>query len=302
MDKLEFVSSDNQEIRFRRWLPEGEVRAILLIFHGMAEHSERYSDFAEFMNHQGFAVFAPDHRGHGLTAASLDNLGYFSIENGWNKVVQDLISLKEIAQGEHREKPLFLLAHSMGSFLARDMLSREGESFSGVILSGTGYVAPLLARVMRSIASMEIKRFGDRHPSQRLNGLSFGTYNRKFKPVRTEFDWLSRDEEQVDKYIADDYCGFICTSGLYNDLAGGLSRIADPNQLQGTPKDLPLLLYSGDQDPLYPGVSKVMKLYRKLGMTRLELKTNPGGRHESLNETNRSEVYRVFLDYYQSLL
>lgn len=302
MEILDFVAADNHVIKFRRWLPEGTPKAVLLIFHGMAEHSERYSDYAEFMNRQGFAVLAPDHRGHGETAGSLDNLGYFSITEGWDKVVQDLISLKEIALVEFQNTPLFVLAHSMGSFLARDLISRKSEGIGAVILSGSGYVSPLEARLMQGIASFEISRYGDRHRSTRLDKLSFGAYNRKFKPNRTAFDWLSRDEEQVDRYIADDYCGFICTSGFYSDFSAGLSRIADLSQLQETPRDLPLLFYSGDQDPLFSKLSKVLKLYKKLGMESVELKTNPRGRHESLNEINRLEVYQLFLEFFEKHL
>ncbi|MDC7221751.1 MAG: alpha/beta fold hydrolase [Spirochaetales bacterium] len=300
-EEIRFKSTDGHEGAALRWLPEGEIRAALIINHGMAEHIGRYEDFALFLNRAGIAVWGEDHRGHGRTAGEKDNLGYFHIDNGWERVLSDISSLKSLVQETHPGTPLFMLGHSMGSFLTRDFLCDEGDDFAGAIISGTGYTPAYLARMMRFIARREVRRHGDRHRSSLLDTLSFGSFNRNFRPNRTSYDWLSRDEEQVDLYGQDDYCGFISTSSFFEDLSDGLLRIIDPGRIDQTSKKLPLFFYSGDEDPVGgkkgTGVKRVYQLYKKAGLINLSLQFNEGGRHESLNETNRQDVYQMFLDF-----
>ncbi|MBN2626632.1 MAG: lysophospholipase [Spirochaetales bacterium] len=305
-EEFHFTSEDGKEIHGIRWIPAGEVKAALLINHGMAEHISRYEDFALFLNEAGFAVWGEDHRGHGRTAGNEENLGYFAIEEGWELVLKDMGVLKKLISETYPGKPLFILGHSMGSFLTRDFLCDQGEGFAGAIISGTGFNPLPMTKILNTLARNEIRRKGDRHRSTFLDSLSFGAFNKAFRPNRTSFDWLSRDEEQVDRYIADPYCGFVCTSSFYEDLSRGLQRILDRDRLGGTPRDLPLLLYSGDRDPVGgkkgSGVKKTARLYRSLGMKQVTLEFNRDGRHESLNETNRSEVYRRFLAFMEDLI
>jgi alpha-beta hydrolase superfamily lysophospholipase len=300
-EEIRFNSEDGHEGYAICWRPKGDVRAALLINHGMAEHIGRYEEFALYLNNAGIAVWGEDHRGHGRTAGDYDNLGYFHIEDGWNRVLSDIHSLKELMKKEYTNLPLFILGHSMGSFLTRDFLCDEGADFKGAIISGSGYTPAYMCRIMQSIARAEIRHRGDRHRSKLIETLSFGQFNRDFRPNRTSCDWLSRDEEQVDRYLKDEYCGFVCTSSFYEDLSGGLLRIIDRQRVANTPKDLPLLFYSGDNDPVGgkkgQGVKKVASLYTSLGMTDVTLEFNKGGRHESLNEINRNDVYDRFLSF-----
>ncbi len=305
-EEFRFTSSDGSEVWGTKWIPEGEVRAALLVNHGMAEHIGRYGDFALYLNRSGIALWGEDHRGHGRTAGAADNLGYFAVDRGWELVLEDIGCLKELMIEAHPGVPLFILGHSMGSFLTRDFLCTGGTGFAGAILSGTGYNPPGIVKIMKALALNEIKNRGDRHRSTLLDSLSFGSFNKAFRPNRTPFDWLSRDEEQVDRYIEDPLCGFLSTCSFYEDLARGLLRIVDRERLAGTPADLPLLIYSGDRDPVGgrggSGVKKTAALYRSLGLKRVTLEFNREGRHESLNETNREEVYARFLAFMEDLL
>ncbi|MDC7223821.1 MAG: alpha/beta fold hydrolase, partial [Spirochaetales bacterium] len=247
---FQFASLDGHEGSGIRWIPEGKIRAALLVNHGMAEHIGRYEEFALFLNRAGIAVWGEDHRGHGMTAGHADNLGYFHIEEGWEKVLADIHSLKELMKKEYKGLPLFIMGHSMGSFLTRDFLCQEGEDFRAALISGTGYTAAPLCRIMNFIARTEIRLRGDRHRSKLLDTLSFGRFNGNFRPNRTDYDWLSRDEEQVDLYLNDDLCGFISTTSFYEDLSFGLLRIINKKRVAQTPPDLPLFFYSGDRDPV----------------------------------------------------
>jgi len=296
------ISADNLQLSVRIWKPEVEARALLLISHGMGEHSLRYDEFARYMNRAGFIVAAPDHRGHGQTAANKDELGYFSIEKGWEKVVDDLDSVKDILENEYTGLPFFVLGHSMGSFVVRDMLAHSGEGVTGTILSGSSYVPKITVALLNFIASREIAKYGDRYRSIRLDKMSFANYNKQFKPNRTRADWLSRNMQKVDQYLADPLCGFVSTCGFYQDLSRGLKKIINPQYLADTPKDMSLLIYSGSRDPLAKGISSLEKLYKKVGLKKIDLKLNPEGRHESLNETNRQEVFQIFRDFYLSLI
>ena len=304
--EFQFNGEDGSIISGIRWIPEGPLRAVMIINHGMAEHIARYESFALFLNESGIAVWGEDHRGHGKTAASMDELGYFHQSQGWEKVLSDISVLTDLVKKEHPELPLFILGHSMGSFLTRDFLCENGSDFTGAIISGTGYTPAGLCRTMNLLASGEAKLRGDRHRSAFLDNLSFGQFNRSFLPNRTPFDWLSRDENQVDEYIQDDLCGFICTSAFFRDLSRGLMRIIDRKRVAGTPRELPVFFYSGTEDPVggrkAGGVDKVVSLYRSQGMENISCRLNDGGRHESLNEINRDEVFRHFLDFIEENL
>jgi alpha-beta hydrolase superfamily lysophospholipase len=303
---LSFNTKDNEKGYALQWIPKGEIKGLLIINHGMAEHIARYNDFALFMNEQGFAVYGEDHRGHGQRVGESEQIGYFATQDGWLKVLSDIGCLVDLVKKEYPGVPLFMLGHSMGSFLTRDYMCSRGNELSGVILSGTGYTGALIIKIFKFLARYEIRTYGDRHVSTMLEKLSIGSFNKNFEPARTPFDWLSRDQEQVDLYAADPLCGFTCTSSFYADLALGLGRIIDRTHLAGTPKDLPLFFYSGDQDPvggkLGRDVKKVADLYRSLGSSSVEVELNPGGRHESLNELDRENVYNRFYRFIEQNL
>lgn len=299
-------ADDGLEIFVYRWMPEDvPPRAVVQIAHGMAEHAARYERFAAALCQAGIGVYANDHRGHGRTAGGLENIGFFADTDGWNKVVADMGELRRVIGEENPGVPVFLFGHSMGSFLSRTFISRHGNEIQGVILSGTGGDPGLLGKVGLFIARTLCFLKGAKSPSPLLNALSFGDFNKPFRPNRTDFDWLSRDEAEVDKYVADPLCGAVFTAGFFVDLIGGINEIHTPDTYGRTPRDLPILLFSGAQDPVGAcgsGVREVFDAYQKAGIEDIQMKLYEDGRHEMLNETNRQEVMENVIQWIQERL
>ncbi|NNG35053.1 alpha/beta hydrolase [Nakamurella aerolata] len=284
---------DGTQLHVNRWLPDGKPKAVVQIAHGMAEHSGRYQRFADRLTGTGYAVYASDHRGHGKTAQSQADKGYFTDRDGFATVVADLGLVGERARADHPGLPFILFGHSMGSFLSRGYAIANGDKLDALVLSGTAASPGLLGKVGRFIASVQARLRGRRHPSKLMNALSFGQYNKAFKPNRTEFDWLTRDPAEVDAYIADPDAGGIFTAGFYADLLGGLAAVNDDAQVAKIPKSLPIYVVSGSLDPVggnSKGVRQVADQLARAGVRDVSLKLWPGGRHEMLNETNRDEV------------
>jgi alpha-beta hydrolase superfamily lysophospholipase len=237
-------------------------------------------------------VYAHDHRGHGATAAEADH-GYFADRDGWGTVVSDLRAVTRFAQEEHPGLPLFLLGHSMGSFLARAYVIEDSRDLAGLVLSGTAGDPGPLGKVGIGVAALEARLRGRRHRSALLGRLTFGAYNTSFTPIRTEFDWLSRDAAEVDLYVEDILCGQTFTSGFWSDLLRGIQTINDRRQVARVRRDLPVLLLAGDEDPVGDrgkGPRAVREQYASVGVTDVTCTTYPGARHEIFNETNRDEV------------
>lgn len=282
----------------RLWEPQGEPKAMVQLVHGIAEHTARYNDFARFLSRHGFLVAAEDHMGHGKSIGEGDIRGYFT--GGWNAAVEDARNLQKMMQERVPEAPCFLLGHSMGSFMARTMLFRyPGSGIRGAILSGTGWQPAALLRAGLLLASLEEKRLGEKNVSKLLNNLVFGSYNRKFRPNRTDYDWLCTDNAVVDRYLADPMCGFDVTVGLIRDLLGGIRQIQKPENLQKMDKNLPVFFFSGDHDPvgdMGKGVGRTAAAFEKAGMKRVSLKLY-SGRHEMLNEKNHDQVYSDVLTW-----
>lgn len=276
-----------------RFLPEGEPIGVVQIAHGMAEHAARYARFATALNEAGYAVYAGDHRGHGRTATDA-TLGHFGDEGGWRAMVGDLCALADHVRAEHPGKTLTLFAHSMGSFMALDALVHEGPSrWDQVVLSGSDAVGGPLAKVGKQLAKLERARSGKRGKSALLSFMSFGTFNAAFKPARTSFDWLSRDEVEVDKYVADPRCGFRITNQSWVDFLDGLYATGRDGYRGVEPKRLRLFVLAGSRDPVGKagaGVKKLVEQLREGGLTEVTEKLYPEGRHEMLNETNRDQV------------
>jgi len=296
-----FKSQDLRDISAVKWIPEGgdQIVGAVQIFHGMAEHIERYEDFALYLNSKGFVVVGHDHRGHGNSLEKEGDTGFFSDKNGWEKVVQDARKVTTHIRDQHGDIPVFIVSHSMGSFIARDYISRWGDDLAGVILSGTGNKSPALLNLVGLLTRLEILFRGKRHRSVFFDNQTFKSYNKPYEPgAPTSFEWLSRDREQVDRYVADPLCGFICTSAFYRDFVSGLKRICSPSLYSQVPKDLPIFLYSGDDDPVggVKGslVEEVFEHYKGAGVADVSMVLNRGGRHENLNEVNRREVYEAF--------
>lgn len=267
-------------------------RGIILISHGMAEHASRYARFAASAVEEGYAVLAEDHRGHGATAAP-DGFGFVAERDGWETVVADMGTVLDAVRRAWPAIPVFLMGHSWGSFLARDLAARRGGELAGLVLLGTGAGIGALTRPAMAICAGESRLRGPRHPSRLLNALAFGSYQRHFAPNRTEADWISRDPKEVDRYVADPWCGFVCASSFFHDLVAGQSAVSTPSHAAAMPAGLPMLLASGDRDPVGAmgrGVQRAATLYRLAGVREVSVILYPGGRHELLNETNRDQV------------
>ena len=295
-DTFTFGTSDGVQIFTCRWLPEPDtpVKAVVQIVHGMAEHAGRYARFARALCAAGYAVYANDHRGHGRTAGDPSRMGYFADQDGWFKVAADLRQLSDLIRARHPDAPLFMLGHSMGSFLVRTAIIQDAEGIAGALLSGTGADPGLPGKAGLVLARIIGSLKGRRTPSLLLNRMSFGGFNKPFAPARTEFDWLSRDGAEVDKYIDDPYCGVVFSAGFFADLLTGLAWIHRPQNIARIPKHLPIYLFSGSMDPVGDntrGVRRVVEAYRQAGIRDVTVRFYEDGRHEMLNETNRAEVF-----------
>lgn len=296
------TTPDGTELHVHRWLPDGPAKAVVQIAHGMAEHSERYERFAERLTDAGYAVYANDHRGHGRTTLEQDH-GYFGDREGWDTVVIDMHRLSERAREEQPGLPFFLFGHSMGSFLSRGYAARFGSELDGLVLSGTAGDPGTVGKIGKALAAAEARLRGRRHPSTLMNALTFGQYNAAFRPSRTKFDWLSRDEAEVDAYVADRWCGNVFTSGFFVDLLTGLAAVNSDAVVSRVPKDLPIYLMSGSLDPVgakTKGVQQVADQYRRLGVREVTTKFWPEGRHVMLSETNRDEVMTDLIEWFDA--
>jgi alpha-beta hydrolase superfamily lysophospholipase len=261
----------------------------------MAEHIKRYAEFAQFLHQQGLNVIFHNHRGHG------DNeiLGHYADQDGWSKTIQDILEVQEQCI-EDQELPLFLFAHSMGSFIAQGFAIRHGGRLAGLILSGTNYQHPFMYHAGRMVAKLEKIRLKEATPSKVMDTLSFASFNSHFKPNRTESDWLSRDQVQVDKYIKDPLCGFPCSPETWLQLLSGLIEISQKDQLNKIPHSLPMYLFGGEKDPvgrMGKGIPALEQKLRQSGHENVTSKLYKEGRHEMLNETCKSEVYQDVTDW-----
>lgn len=297
-----FQANDNKTIHAYQWETPFPLKGVVQIFHGMSEHSKRYHDFALKLKDQGFSVFAHDHRGHGQTAGSIENLGHFADEGGWEIAVDDCYQLTTLIRSKiSNNVPLFLLGHSMGSFLARRYIQKYNqEDLNGVILMGTGSdqgwlsaFGILLARILTILKGKKAK-------SPLLNQLTFGKFNQAFHPPRTAFDWLTRNSQVVDQYMADPYCGAPPTNQFFCDLLRGIKDLEKPDLLTQIPRHLPILLLSGGKDPVGDharGVKLTYQAFQQMGMKDVQMKIYPEARHELLNELNQSEVIEDILSW-----
>lgn len=279
----------------------GQIRGVVQISHGMAEYSNRYAGFALELCKSGYAVFISDHVGHGSSVADKNMLGFFG-ENGEETFVEDLKALTDIIKSEYNDLPLYLMGHGMGSLIARKYTAKYGYLLDGVIYTGTSGQNPALG-VGIQLANTLIKQNGAYYRSELLDTIAFGAYNRKTEK-RTECDWVSRDTKEVDKFIADDLCGYKYTVSGMKALFLTLKAVSTRRWYNSVPLSMPILLLSGSMDPIgdySKGVNEVYKTLKKTGHKYVTLKLYEGARHEILNETNRKEVYEDIINWLESL-
>ena len=276
-----------------RCIPEGEVRAIVQLSHGMVEFIDRYKPLAEDLAGRGILVTGHDHLGHGGSIRTKDDYGYFAQPDGNRAVLDDLHAMTTLTKQLYPGVPYFLLGHSMGSFYARQYLCEYGAELDGAILMGTGYQPKALVTLARTVCRVLAVFFGWHHRSKLVRDLSFLGYNKGLEG-RTPHDWLNRDPAEVDKYRADERCMFTFTLNAYYSMFTGILRLYDPDFLNRMPKDLPLLFLAGDADPVgeqSKGVQRAIDSLKAVGVQNITQKFYPGARHELLMELNRQEVF-----------
>lgn len=297
-----FKDKENMEIFVYKWLPDliSDVRGVVQISHGMAETAARYEGFAKVLVDAGFIVYANDHRGHGRTAKFIENLGYLADKDGYDFLVDDMHQLTKIISSENRGVPIILFGHSMGSFLSQRYISEYGDELKGVILSGTNGDQGIILNIGLIIARLEIHNKGRKAKSNLLNKMCFGVYNKAFKPNRTDFDWLSSDNQEVDKYVNDPFCGSVFTAGFFYDFFSGLKETYKLKNVNLIPKDLPIYIFSGEKDPVgnnTKGVMRLIESFKKAGLKNIKYKFYKDGRHEMLNDINRDEVIKNIINW-----
>ena len=293
-------STGRTSIHALKCVPDSKPRAVVQIAHGIAEHIDRYKPFMEFLANNGFVVAGNDHLGHGKSIRVPAEQGFFAEKDGWWRVVDDMDKLHGIMSKEYPELPYVLFGHSMGSFLTRTYLIKHPDKYDAVILSGTGHQSPALVLGGNAAASVMAKLNGVMGDGAKLDSLAFGTYLSKIENPRTKFDWLSRDAEQVDKYIADPLCGFVGKIGLYRDMMQGIKFITNEKNIAQMNKEKPVYFMSGDGDPVGDygkGVERAYKAFCDAGLHDVFMRLYPGGRHEMLNETNKEQVYQDILNW-----
>jgi alpha-beta hydrolase superfamily lysophospholipase len=277
------TSNDAQSLAAYRWEGSRSPTAIIIVAHGMGEHSQRYRTALEPLLERGFVAYAVDHRGHGASVTTAAELGDFG-PGGFGQVVADLVALTRLARSEHPGLPIALLGHSMGSMAAQLFAVQHSELIDALALSGSAAV--------------------DRIAAAAQDPKVLGLLNASFEPARTPFDWLSRDERQVDAYIADPLCGFTLTPGSFGSMLGYGGTLADPSELAKIRKDLPVYVFSGDHDPLHRdlgALQPVIDRYRAAGL-QVAVDLYPGARHEVLNETNRAEIVEKLAGWLRTAL
>jgi alpha-beta hydrolase superfamily lysophospholipase len=292
-------SADEHTIAISTWRPQGPPRAVIQLLHGLGEHKTRYRRFACACNDRDIVLVAHDHRGHGESCKPQD-IGHFADLDGWSKLIDDTSRVQKKIVGDFSDVPLILMGHSMGSYIAQSFVMRYPQRrLQALILSASTLRPRLELHAGRLVARIERFRCGSQGNSGLLNKLGFGDFNKPFAPNRSEFDWLSRDVTEVDKYQQDPLCGFAYSCQLWIDLIGGLLEIASRDAVTKVPKELPLLITGGSLDPVggEAGLTALADLYRKTGHQKVDLKIYADGRHEMLNETNRSAVTADLLDW-----
>lgn len=295
--------SDMKDIFVYCWDEVENPKAIVHIFHGMAEHAGRYEPFAKYLNSQGFVVFADDHRGHGKTACSIDELGYIG-KNGFNAIVEDEHIITQLVKSKYPDVPIIILAHSFGSYIAQAFITKHGKEIDGIILSGTSKINMTDVKLGLILAAIQRAFLGEKKKSNLIDKIGFGSYNKRIQKPENKFQWLSRDNNQVQKYIDDPLCGTVFPVGFYYYFFKGASKLYRKEKLFNIPKELPTFIIAGEEDPVggYGKNSrKLYELYKSLNLVNVDIKLYPNARHEIINETNYSEVYEDINNWLQAL-
>jgi alpha-beta hydrolase superfamily lysophospholipase len=292
-----FHTVDGANLHVSGWAVQSP-KAIVQILHGMAEYGSRYARLAQALASAGYTVYAHDHRGHGKSIPEGAPPGHMADNDSWNRIVEDSHGVNREIAKRHPGLPIIIVGHSMGSYALQQLLFEHPNDMVAAALSGSTGKPPPIAMLGKLVARLERVRVGKRNSSPVLQKLTFGEFNKPFEPARTEFEWLSRDPDEVDKYVADPLLGFAVSTQAWLDVLNALDRIAKPGNVAKVPKGKPLYLFAGDQDPTGDngkGMKNLYDAYKRAAIFDVRLKLYPDGRHEMLNETNRQEVTDDFI-------
>lgn len=299
LEKIPFTSVAGRPLTLYLWQTDAPCRGVLQLVHGMAEHIARYDRLARALCAAGYTVAGHSHLGHGEDARE-DELGFFGRRDGWDHLVEDVHAAHEMLLKRFPGQRFAILGHSMGSFVTREYLLRYGGDLTAAVICGTGWFPGPLCSVARAAAALCGVFGGWQKPAPLVDRLMSKDNNKAFAPVRTPFDWLSRDTAEVDKYMADPRCGFLFTARGYYDMFTGLKSLSRLHRLAALPGNLPVLFISGDADPIGTqgkGVSTVAQQFRDAGVRDVTVRLYPGARHELFNETNRDEITAELIDW-----
>ena len=293
------ISIDNKYI-YKNLSSSINPKGIVHICHGMAEHIGRYNWLIKKLNNDGYHVISIDHRGHGNRIG--DNpKGFFDDQNGWNLVVEDLSLLIKQSKQEHPNLKQFLIAHSMGSWIALSAL-QNNIAIDGLILSGSSKPAKFIILIQKILIKIQILFFGKKSVSLFLDNITLGSYNNFFKPNRTKKDWISSDDDNVDNYIADSLCGFPVTNGLWDDLANGILKVFNNNNYSLSDNSIPIFIISGSKDPVGENGKGVIRLNNFLSniFSNVSIKIVDEARHEVFSETTKENSYNTLIKFIES--
>ena len=286
------------------YLPEDEVYdTVLVINHGMAEEHKRYEGFAQYLCENGVAVYIHDMAGHGKSCTDPSLTGWFGEKDGYLGLVDDLHTMVKRAVCENEGRKIFVMGHSMGSFILRNYMYRYGTGINGAIVMGTGMQPRALLAVSRAIAAISGFVLGDDHIPTLLNSMAFGAYNKRIPDAKNDYEWLSKVDEVQQKYIADSDCGFTFTVNGFKVLFKLIWKLTDKANVEKMPRNLPVFMVSGEEDPVGnygEAVKQVYESYKALGMEDVTLKLYKDDRHEILNETDHDQVYEDILNWIEA--
>lgn len=286
------------------WHPDSEPIGVVQILHGMAEYGERYEDFAKFLSKNGYAVYTHDHRKHGKSIHEDQQVGIFDKNDNWSNVIDDVQLVNDYIKTKEKNKNIIILGHSMGSLICRRYIQEFGGNIMGAIIMGTALSKPFLCTSGKIIGSIVSKINDKNSRSIFMDKLTVGAFNKAFRPARTSCDWLSRDEEQVDRYVVDELCGLPYSAEFYVQFYKGILTCSKRENIIKTPH-FPILFISGSNDPVGnngKGVKKVYDTYASMGYKdNITMKLFSDARHEILNEINKEEVYQYLLDWIRKI-
>jgi alpha-beta hydrolase superfamily lysophospholipase len=295
-------STDGESICYYKWEanPNVPFKGVVQIAHGLGEHAGRYDHIAHLLQEEGYAVYANDHRAHGKTAEIKRLFGYYDGNDYFEDCVEDMNALSSLMKSEHPQSKFILFGHSMGSLLSRKYVTKYGNDLDALILSGTASFIKGLGNIGLITATTVTAFRGRARGNNLLKSFFFGEFNKKFKPNRTKLDWISSDEAQVDLFEKDPYRVEDFSLSVFLDIIKNTKKLNKPEAFKATPKDLPILMFSGDKDPvgeMGKGVTRVAKQYKKRGINDFTFNLYEGGRHEMLNEINAEEVEKELLGW-----